>query len=70
MGATVFIADSVEQLDHALTAAELARLLNVNPITIYRLAQQGRIPAFRIGSAVRFDPRALASWLRKQGGAL
>jgi excisionase family DNA binding protein len=64
------IADSIEQFDHALNAGDLSRLLRVHKLTIYRLAQQGRIPAFRIGSAVRFDPRAVASWLRKQGGAL
>ena len=68
--ARVSIADSLEKSNHCFTVAELARLFNVNRITIYRLAQQGRIPAFRIGSADRFDPRAVASWLRKQGGAL
>jgi len=66
----VSIADSIEQFDHALNAGELSRLLGVHKLTIYRLVQQGRIPAFRIGTAVRFDPRRIAAWLREQGGAL
>ena len=53
------IADSIEQFDHALNAGELSRLLGVHKLTIYRLVQQGRIPAFRIGTAVRFDPRRI-----------
>jgi len=64
------IADSIEQFDHALNAGELSHLLGVHKLTIYRLVQQGRIPAFRIASAIRFDPRRIAAWLRAQGGAL
>jgi excisionase family DNA binding protein len=71
MGATVSIADSLEQLDHCLNAAELARLLNVHKLTIYRLVQQGRIPALHVtGTCIRFDPRRVAEWLRARGGAL
>lgn len=55
----------LEQLDHALTAADLARILSVKPVTIYKQANAGRIPGcFRIGSCVRFDPKAVAKWLR------
>ena len=64
------LADAIERSDHALTASELAKFLSVHKLTIYRLAQQGRIPAFRIASAIRFDPRLIAAWLREQGGAL
>jgi excisionase family DNA binding protein len=63
----VSIIDSVEQLDHALTAADLARLLNVHKLTIYRLAQAGTLPHFRLGTCVRFDPRVIAAWLRERG---
>jgi hypothetical protein len=30
-----------------------------------QFAAAGRIPSFRIGSCVRFDPRAVAKWLRQ-----
>jgi excisionase family DNA binding protein len=57
--------DQIERIPHALTAAELAQLLAVSRITLFKLAKAGRIPAFRIGTCVRFDPRAVANWLRQ-----
>ena len=60
------LADRIEHLGRALTARELADLLNVSKITIFKLAKAGRIPCFRIGTCVRFDPRAVANWLRAQ----
>jgi excisionase family DNA binding protein len=50
----------------ALTAKQLAEMLNISPKTIFKLAKAGRIPSFRIGSAVRFDARLVIDWLRKQ----
>jgi excisionase family DNA binding protein len=60
------LADRIERMEGALTAEELARLLNVSRITIFKQAKAGRIPSFRIGTCVRFDPRAVANWLRRQ----
>jgi excisionase family DNA binding protein len=57
--------DQIEQVGHALTAAELSRLFAVSKITIFKHAKAGRIPSFRIGSAVRFCPKSVADWLRK-----
>jgi excisionase family DNA binding protein len=57
--------DRIERVGHALTAVELAELLAISRITVFRMAKTGRIPCFRIGSCVRFDPRAVANWLRK-----
>ena len=61
------LADSIEELDRAVNAAELARLLGVHKLTIYRLAQAGTLPHFRLGTCVRFDPRVIAAWLRQRG---
>jgi excisionase family DNA binding protein len=60
------LADRIEQIGRALTAKELASMLNVSKITIFKHAKAGRIPCFRIGTCVRFDPRAIANWLRAQ----
>jgi excisionase family DNA binding protein len=54
----------IEGIKRAITAGELAALLAVSPITIYKMAKAGRMPSFRVGTAVRFDPRAVAQWLR------
>jgi excisionase family DNA binding protein len=58
------IADQIEKIGRALTAEELAKLLSVSKVTIFKQAAAGRIPSFRVGTCVRFDPRAVANWLR------
>jgi len=64
---TVSLADQIEQTGRALTADDLARVLSVSSaITIFKQAKGGRIPSFRIGTCVRFDPKTTADWLRKQ----
>ncbi len=58
------LADRIEQIEHALTADELAPLLSVSRITIFKHARRGNIPSFRLGTCVRFDPHAVAEWVR------
>ena len=60
------LADHLEKLAHALTAEDLAKLLRVSRVTIFKHAAAGRIPSFRVGSCVRFDPREVARWLRNR----
>jgi excisionase family DNA binding protein len=60
----MLIADQIEKTGHALTAEDLAKLLSVSKVTIFKHAAAGRIPSFRVGTCVRFDPRAVADWLR------
>ena len=59
------LAEQIEHIEGAMTAEKLAKLLGVSKITIFKQAKAGRIPSFRIGTCVRFDPRAVANWLRK-----
>jgi excisionase family DNA binding protein len=47
-----------------LTIAEVAGLLQVHPITVYRLIKQRKLPAFRIGRVLRFDAGQVEDWLR------
>jgi len=63
----VSIADQLKQSDHCFTAAELARLLNVHKLTVYRHIKAGRLKAFYVGSALRIQPSAAADWLRDRG---
>ena len=62
------LADRIAGSGKALTAYELADLLSVSAISIFRLAKRGLIPAFRIGTSLRFCPAAIARWLRERGG--
>jgi excisionase family DNA binding protein len=56
--------ERIEKIRHAIMAKELADFLAVSPITVYKMAKAGRMPSFRVGTAVRFDPRKIAEWLR------
>ncbi|PYX08067.1 MAG: hypothetical protein DMG88_12265 [Acidobacteria bacterium] len=47
------LADRIERIGHAITAQELASLLNVSPITIFKRAKAGLIPSFRVGAMFR-----------------
>ena len=59
------LADRIERIERALTASELAEMWTVSRITVFKHAKAGRIPSFRVGACVRFDPRAVARWLRR-----
>jgi excisionase family DNA binding protein len=63
---TLSLPDRIASIKHALKAEELAEILSVSKITIFKRAKAGKIPSFRIGSAVRFDPKSVADWLRRQ----
>lgn len=55
------------RIERPVDAPALAELLGVSAITIYKLAKKGAIPSFRIATAVRFDTRAVARWLKENG---
>ena len=61
------LASRINAIHRALTAEELAELLQMSRITILRRAKRGTIPSFRVGSCVRFDSAAVAKWLMQQG---
>lgn len=49
--------------DHFYTVRTLAERLVVKPLTIYRLVAEGKLPAVRIGRAIRFDPDRIEAFL-------
>jgi excisionase family DNA binding protein len=48
-----------------LTIQEVAERLGMHPVTVYRLAKEGRLPVFRIGRMLRFDADELEKWIRE-----
>jgi len=50
-----------------LTVDEAARHLKMGKSTIYKLAQQDRLPAHKAGRVWRFDVEELDVWLRNGG---
>ena len=45
---------------------EVAEYLGVHTSTIYRYAQKGKIPAFKIGSDWRFTKKHIDLWIDEQ----
>jgi excisionase family DNA binding protein len=49
-----------------LTVKEICELLQLHQATVYKLAKEGRIPAFRIGSDWRFQKDQIVHWIAEQ----
>ncbi len=60
------LADEIERIERALSVTEVARLLSLCRASVYRYIDAGIIPAIRIGTTLRVDPKALAQCLRRR----
>ena len=49
--------------DEILTVEELARYLKLKPQTIYKWAQEGQLPAIKLGKEWRFRKTLIDAWL-------
>jgi len=50
----------------AMTVREVATYLNVNEKTVYRLAQKGELPAFKVAGIWRFRREDIDRWIENQ----
>lgn len=62
------LAETIQARRKALKAEDLAAILALAPSTIYDMTRDGRIRSIRIGGAIRYDPKEIADWLRRNGG--
>jgi len=53
-------------MEELVTVQEVADYLKMSTQTIYRFAQQGRIPALKVGNRWRFRPADIETWLQHQ----
>ncbi|MBI4115895.1 MAG: helix-turn-helix domain-containing protein [Candidatus Omnitrophica bacterium] len=49
-----------------LTIEQVAERFGINSTTVYRLAQRGLLPGFKVGSQWRFSEEMLESWIAAQ----
>ncbi|MBU0570838.1 MAG: helix-turn-helix domain-containing protein [Candidatus Omnitrophica bacterium] len=49
-----------------MTVDEVAKYLKIKVVTIYKHAQQGKLPAFKVGSSWRFKKSTIDNWIEKQ----
>lgn len=64
--AALDIPSQLERRRKALTVKELADAVNLSAKQIYELVRKSYIPSYRIAGSIRFDPKLVADWLRKQ----
>lgn len=48
------------------TAEEIAEYLRLPLSTVYKLAQDGKLPGFKVGRHWRFRKEAFQDWIKKQ----
>jgi len=53
--------------EEIMTIEECAKYLKTSVSTIYRLAQEGKIPATKVGNQWRFQKKKIDEWHEKGG---
>lgn len=46
-----------------LKVEQVAALLRLHVMTVYRLAKEGKLPGFKVGGRWRFQREALEAWM-------
>ena len=55
--------------DTVMTVKEVADYLRVNQRTVYRLAVDGKLPAFKVGATWRFKRSDIDGWIAAQAAS-
>ena len=55
--------------DQLLTLEQVAKYLNVDKFTVYRLLADKDLPAFKVGNQWRFKRKLLENWLENNSNA-
>lgn len=53
-------------MEEYLTVNEVAELLRLSDKTVYRFAQRGELPAFKLGGSWRFRRADIETWVAAQ----
>lgn len=53
-----------------MTAEEIAEYMRLPQSTVYKLAQEGKLPGFKVGRHWRFRREAVMQWIREQEQAV
>lgn len=54
------------KMREVLTLAETSKYLKIHTSTLYQLAQQGKVPASKVGRLWRFRKHRIDKWLDKK----
>jgi excisionase family DNA binding protein len=60
------MAAAVLEFETAITVQQLATILQCSRGQIYKLIDEKRLPALKVGTLVRLDPAQVADWIRSK----
>lgn len=55
-------------LEPLLTVHQVASWLNMSAVWVYKQAERGLLPFYRVGQAMRFNPEEIRSYLNQREG--
>jgi excisionase family DNA binding protein len=55
-------------MEKLLNPAEVAGLLGMSRVWVYKAVEKGMLPFFRVGDAIRFDPGEIRTYLEERRG--
>jgi len=53
-------------MDNLLDSSQVATKLNMSRVWVYKQVERGLLPFYRIGDAIRFDPREIDSYVNER----
>ena len=56
-------ASAQERLPTVMTLEEVSRYLRINKSTVYRMAREGTLPAWKLGNVWRFKKDSIERWI-------
>ena len=55
------------EINYIMTVKDLSDYLRCDASTVYRLAKNGTLPSFKVGSDWRFEKARIDEWMRRAG---
>ena len=65
---SVNIPDSQGNTNSLLNPSQVAGLLGMSRVWVYKQAEKGLLPFYRVGEAIRFDPDEIRAYLEQRKG--
>lgn len=59
--------EDIKMADEIMIVEELVKYLKTGVATIYKLAQEGKIPATKVGNQWRFSKEKIDEWMDHRG---
>lgn len=57
-------------MNSLLNSSQVANLLGMSKVWVYKSAEKGLLPFYRVGDAIRFDPEEIQAYLQQRKGLL